>query len=81
MSGAPKLNAENSPVIEITPEMIEAGVSVLADRYGVVSEWAAEELAREVFSAMSERINTCAHAEKTTDCAGNPDGGADEEGA
>jgi hypothetical protein len=41
---------ENIP--EITPEMIEAGVKVLAHEAGVVSEYVAEELAADVFRAM-----------------------------
>ena len=39
--------------IEITPEMIEAGVRVLASEWGVIGEVAAEELAEDVYRAMS----------------------------
>ena len=38
--------------IEITPEMIEAGVSVLADDWGVIGAHAASDLAEVVFRAM-----------------------------
>jgi hypothetical protein len=37
---------------EVTPEMIRAGVTVLAEDAGVVSEYVAEELAELVFRAM-----------------------------
>ena len=38
--------------IEITPEMVEAGVSVLAEDWGVIGAHAASELAEIVFRAM-----------------------------
>ncbi len=38
--------------IEITPAMIEGGVKILADEWGVIGEHAAEELAGAVFRAM-----------------------------
>ncbi len=38
--------------IEVTPEMIEAGVSVLADDWGVIGSHAASELTEVVFRAM-----------------------------
>lgn len=38
--------------VEITPEMIEAGVSVLADDWGVIGAHAASDLAEMVFRAM-----------------------------
>jgi hypothetical protein len=37
---------------EITPEMGKAGILVLAEQYGVVSEYVAEELGPDVFRAM-----------------------------
>ena len=38
--------------IEVTPEMIEAGVSVLADDWGVIGAYAASELTEVVFRAI-----------------------------
>jgi hypothetical protein len=43
---------EHDPERLITPEMIAAGVRILADEWGVCSEYAAEELAEIVFRAM-----------------------------
>ena len=49
-AGAPELNAE----IEITPEMLEAGVDVLLGELGdgVSSFWCPRDLAMKVFLAM-----------------------------
>ena len=50
--GAP-MNTENIPCeIEITPQMVKAGVRVLAEEAGVVSEYVAEDLAPHVFREM-----------------------------
>ena len=40
--------------IEITPEMVRAGVEILAEKWGVISEYGAEELAEVVFRAMMD---------------------------
>jgi hypothetical protein len=63
-----------APDIEITPEMVKAGVGVLADKHGVVSEWAAEELAQEVFRAMIKRAKICSFGR-------DPHSGGNETGA
>ena len=41
------------PDVDITPEMIAAGVGVLWDERGIVGPYAAEELAEAVFRAMT----------------------------
>jgi hypothetical protein len=46
---------ENAGAPELTVEMIEAGVKVCADIYGVCSESVAEGLVRDMFMAMMER--------------------------
>jgi hypothetical protein len=43
--------------IEITPEMVEAAVRVIADLYGICSEHVAEGLARDTFKAMIRARN------------------------
>ena len=47
-----KRQAGKSLKVEITSEMIEAGVSVLADDWGVIGAYAASELTQVVFRAM-----------------------------
>lgn len=49
---ADKFTEGQGGAIEITSEMIEAGVSVLADDWGVIGAHAASELAEVVFRAM-----------------------------
>jgi hypothetical protein len=46
------MEPEKKDKIEITPEMIAAGVQVIADTYGVCGEYAATGLAEDVFKAM-----------------------------
>ena len=47
-----KRQASEPTEVQITPEMIEAGVSVLADDWGVIGAHAASELAEVVYRAM-----------------------------
>jgi hypothetical protein len=43
---------QQTGVIEITPEMVDAGVEILAERYGIVGPFGAQEIAEDVFRAM-----------------------------
>jgi hypothetical protein len=56
-----------SSELNITAAMIAAGVKVIADEYGVCSEFVGEGLAEDVFKAMiaaRQDSSAAAHAEK-----------------
>ena len=57
MSGASELQMDNIPEIEITLEMIEAGVDALASRYfDLVDSYGYPEIVRTVFESMMAKI-------------------------
>jgi hypothetical protein len=44
--------------LEVTPEMIRAAVKVIAEDYGICSEYVAEGLAKDAFEAMMRARST-----------------------
>jgi hypothetical protein len=48
--------------IEITPEMIEAGAKLIADRFEKPLDWWTEDFAKEVYLAMESARPPCVHS-------------------